>query len=209
MRIALLVEGKTETAFMPSLRGFLGSRLDQMPRITPIAYDGRIPKGDKLKRPVENLLIGQKAYDAVIALTDVYTGTHDFTDANDAKQKMRAWAGNNPNFYPHAAQHDFEAWLLPYWDKIKYLAKHNMSVPGGQPEQVNHNKPPCRHIAEIFEAGKCRDSYVKPRDAKKILEGQDLIKSAQACPELKAFKNAILYLGCDKDEDKFSNMKIA
>ncbi|MEQ9549124.1 MAG: hypothetical protein RIM23_05850 [Coleofasciculus sp. G3-WIS-01] len=34
---------------------------------------GRIPKGNKLKRQVEKLLSGKDAYDAVIALTDVYT----------------------------------------------------------------------------------------------------------------------------------------
>ena len=33
---------------------------------------------------------GRKPADAVIALTDVYTGTDDFTDAADAKAKMRA-----------------------------------------------------------------------------------------------------------------------
>jgi hypothetical protein len=34
---------------------------------------GRIPKGNKLKRQVEKLLSGKDAYDAVIALTDVYS----------------------------------------------------------------------------------------------------------------------------------------
>ena len=77
MKIAILVEGKTEQAFMPCLRSFLNSRLQQMPKLKPITYDGRIPKKDKLKRVVENLLTGKEAYDAVIALTDVYTGTND------------------------------------------------------------------------------------------------------------------------------------
>jgi len=34
---------------------------------------------------VENLLSGKDAYDVVIALTDVYTGSRDFVDAADAK----------------------------------------------------------------------------------------------------------------------------
>ena len=87
MKIAVLVEGKTEVAFMPTLRNFLNPRLEQMPRLKPILYNGRIPTGDKLKRQVEYLLDN---YDAVIALTDVYTGTPDFTDASDAKTKMKA-----------------------------------------------------------------------------------------------------------------------
>ena len=191
MRIAILVEGATEKAFMPTLRNFLRPRLHEMPRLHAIPYDGRIPKEGKLMRIVRNLL---DTYNAVIALTDVYTGTRDFVSASDAKAKMTAWVGNNPNFYPHAAQYDFEAWLLPFWSTIQELAKHNKSAPSGQPEQVNHNKPPSRHIEDIFELGKCRDSYIKPRDAKRILEKNDLLVSAQACPELKAFLNTILSL---------------
>lgn len=191
MKIAILIEGKTEKAFLPTLRSFLGPRLAEMPRLHPILYDGRIPKGDKLRRRVEILL---DTYDAVIALTDVYTGTRDFLDASDAKAKMAAWVGGNSHFYPHAAQHDFEAWLLPFWPTIQGLAKHNRRAPSAAPEQVNHNNPPSHRIKEIFELGGCRDSYVKPRDAIRILAKNDLLESAQACPELKAFLNTILSL---------------
>jgi len=193
MKIAVLVEGKTEVAFMPTLRNFLKQRLRQMPKLDPKPYDGRIPKEGKLRRNVEYLL---DTYDAVIALTDVYTGARDFIDAADAKTKMREWVGDNPAFYPHAAQYDFEAWLLPYWITIQELSKHNRAAPSGPPEQVNHNNPPANRIKEIFELGKCRDSYIKPRDAKRILEKNDLNVSARACPELKAFLNTILTL-CD------------
>ena len=139
MKIAILVEGKTEKAFKPILQEFLISRLQQrMPKLSFILHNGRIPKEEKLKRVVENSL-NKDSYDAVIALTDVYTGKEiDFQDAADAKAKMRIWVGNNPNFYPHVAQHDFEAWLLPYWSTIQKLAKSNKSAPGGLPEQVNH-----------------------------------------------------------------------
>jgi hypothetical protein len=82
-------------------------------------YNGRIPKEDKLRRVVENLLQGVQPAEAVIALTDIYTGTRDFEDAADAKSKMRQWVGPNPLFHPHAAQYDFEAWLLPYWTDIQ------------------------------------------------------------------------------------------
>lgn len=191
MNIAILVEGKTEVAFIPTLRNFLQPRLQMMmPRLRPIPFDGRIPTGDKLRRRVENLL---DSHDAVIALTDVYTGSSDFIDASDAKAKMITWAGNNPNFYPHAAQYDFEAWLLPFWPTIQELAKHNRSAPSGQPELVNHNSPPSYRIKEVFEIGKSR-SYIKPRDAKRILERNDLLVSAQACPQLKAFLNTVLSL---------------
>ena len=192
MKILILVEGETEKAFKTILLAFLKSRLEQMPKLKFMPEKGLISKGEKLKRVVENSL-NQDDYDAVIALTDVYTGTNDFKDAADAKAKMREWVGNNPNFYPHAAQHDFEAWLLPYWSKIQNLAKHNKSVPGGSPEQVNHGNSPAYRIKEIFELGKKR-SYNKHRDGSAILKDQDLMVSINQCPELKSFINTILEL---------------
>ncbi len=113
-------------------------------------------------------------------------------DAADAKLKMKQWVGENPNFYPHVAQYDFEAWLLPFWSTIQDLAKHNQKAPSGAPETINHTKPPAYHIKAIFEAGRSRDSYSKPRDAKRILKDNDLAIAASQCPELKAFLNTIL-----------------
>ncbi len=200
MRIALIVEGKTETAFLPALRRYLTTYLaDAMPAIKAFPQSGRVPKEEKLKRLVENLLSGAAPYDAVIALTDVYTSkdpsTRDFVNAEDAKRKMRGWVENNPKFHPHAAQHDFEAWLLPYWKTIQEIAKHNKAAPSGKPEDVNHDKSPAYHIKDIFDLGKSRD-YNKPREAAKILERNGLDAAIRECPELKAFINTILTL-CD------------
>ena len=194
MRIAILVEGETEQAFMPKLRQFLQVRLPgRMPKLDPVAYDGRIPTAEKLSRVVERLLdSGAQSADAVIALTDVYTGIRDFANANDAKEKMRQWVGNEPRFFPHVAQYDFEAWLLPYWTDIQRLAGHNRTAPAGNPERVNHTKPPAYHLKEVFRTGTKGKAYVKPRDAGRILRDNDLLVSAQACSELKAFLNTIL-----------------
>ena len=195
MKIALIVEGKTEKIFLPYLRRFLQVRLEgKLPKIVPSPYDGRIPVGTKLKRVVQNLLSGKDSVDHVIALTDVYTGRRppDFIDAADAKSKMRQWVGEEPRFHPHAAQYDFEAWLLPYWSTIQKLAGHNMVVPGNNPEKVNHDNPPAHRIKAIFEAGQCRDSYVKPRDAGRILRDNDLSVSIAQCQELKALLNTII-----------------
>ena len=201
MKISIIVEGKTEKAFIPYLRDFLEKRLaGDMPRLDVFPYDGRIPKEDKLRRVVENLLGGRKPAEHVIALTDVYTGVNppDFIDAQDAKNKMRQWVGEEARFHPHAAQYDFEAWLLPYWPTIQKLAKHNKGAPGGNPETVNHQNPPAYRIRKIFEVGKCRDSYVKPRDAKRILRENDLSKAVNQCLELKALINTILSV-CGKE----------
>ena len=120
-----------------------------MPRLDFKPQHGGIPKEGKLRRIVKNLLDNDD-YDAVIALTEVYTGKQDFQDANDAKDQMRRWVDNNPKFYPHTALHDFEAWLLPYWTTIQKRAKHNRSAPSGSPETVNHQKPPSYWIKEIL-----------------------------------------------------------
>lgn len=200
MKIAILVEGATENAFKAKLRDFLEIHLGQkMPKLQFRPQNGRIPKEKELRRMVENLLSGSSACDAVIALTDVYTGTKDFKDAEDAKAKMTAWVGNNPQFYPHTALHDFEAWLLPYWETIQELAKHNRSAPSGSPETVNHNKPPAYHIKEIFRIGKVKSDYNKPIHGAKILRKNDLMVAIQACPELKAFVNRIISL-CDESK---------
>src|SRR5208337_1262081 len=166
-----------------------------MPRLDPVLYDGRIPTGERLRQDVERLLrSGRAPADAVIALTDVYTGTGEFQDAGDAKKKMREWVGDNTRFFPHAAQYEFEAWLLPFWGTIQRLAGHNMGAPGGPPEAVNLTRPPSVRIREVFHAGSRGRDYVKPRDADRILRDNDLLAAATACPELRAVLNTILRL---------------
>jgi hypothetical protein len=196
MKITVIAEGETERVFMPHLRRFLQSRLEgAAPNIDPLPCDGRIPTGDKLKRIVENLLSsGARASDAVIALTDVYTGQREFTDATDAIGKMKTWVGENERFHAHAAQYDFEAWLLPYWTDIQKLAGSNRKLPSSAPENVNHDKPPAHLLQEVFRTGKHKKRYIKPREANRILEGKDLAVSAAKCPQLKAFLNTILTL---------------
>src|ERR1035438_3936220 len=109
-KIAILMEGETERVFLPYLREFLSPRLPgKMPRLTSNKYDGRIPKQEKLKRVVEALLRGEDPdADHVIALTDVYTGSNDFRNAEDAKRKMRNWVGPNDRFHAHVAQRSEE-----------------------------------------------------------------------------------------------------
>lgn len=158
-----------------------------------LPQDGRLPKEEKLKKLVVHLLSGRVPSIAVVALTDIYTGTTDFISAADAKKKMKEWVGTDESrFYPHVALHDFEAWLIPYWPEIQRLAGSNRRPPAGAPESVNHSKPPAYHLVEVFRTGSKGKKYVKPRDAKRILRNQDLATAAQMCPELKAFLDTIL-----------------
>lgn len=193
-RIAIIVEGTTEEVFKQYLDNLLAARLAETgnPRLRFVAKDGRIPKGDLLKRDVTRLLMN---HDDVIALTDVYTGSdpRDFESAEDAKAKMRQWVGDNPRFHPHAAQYEFEAWLLPYWPQIRRLSGTNRQSSSRSPETVNHNKPPSMFLDEAYRTGRKR-AYRKTLDGTAILRGQDLAVSAAACLELKAFLNTILSL---------------
>lgn len=202
MKIVLIVEGETERVFLPHLRNYLQTRLgNSMPSLRAHKFDGRIAKGDKLRRIVESLLNdGSRSADHVIALTDVYTGSNppDFTDARDAISKMRNWVGDEGRFHPHAAQHDFESWLLPYWSTIQQLAGHNKNAPTGSPESVNHSKPPAYHIREIFKIGTKGKAYVKTRDALKILKDNDLSHAISTCPQLKELVNTILEISGSK-----------
>lgn len=184
----MLVEGRTEKAFKAALIRFLAPRLSgKMPSLHFKPFDGPVPKGEKLRRDVELCFQKPLLADAVIALVDVYPPTQGFKDAADAKRQLKEWVGNVANFYPHAAQHDFEAWLLPFWATIRELAKHpNAAPPSGSPELVNHNKPPSKRIEDIFRrgAGRC---YSKQRDAVKILEKNDLSNAVEKCDELRRF----------------------
>jgi hypothetical protein len=197
VKITILMEGQTESVFLAPLREFLRPRLSRMPKLDPFPCRQLLPIESELKKTVELLLSDRKdPSDAVIALTDVYTGTNPprFNTAKDAKEKMRSWVGDNDRFHPHAAQYEFEAWLLPYWDQIQKLARHNMASPRANPELVNHGKPPSHHLKAIYRAGNRRDEYSKTRDALRILRNQDLTVAADQCPELKAFLNTILQL---------------
>jgi hypothetical protein len=46
----------------------------------------------------------------------------------------------------------------------------------------------------MFRMGRCRDCYVKPRDALRILRDNDLSDAIHQCAELKALVNTILRL---------------
>ena len=151
-------------------------------------------EGDELSRRVTNLLRGKNAADAVIALTDVYTGLQDFKDGDDAKKKMKSWAGDEPRFYPHVALYDFEARLLPFWPTVQGLAGSNRASPATNPKTVNHINPPPHVLAEVFRTGTKGKSCVKPRDALRILRNKELTVAANVCPELKSFRNTIITL---------------
>jgi hypothetical protein len=194
MKIVLLVEGKTETAFQEKLGAFLGERCEQQgkPKIglRTKPMDTRLMNAERVR---ERVMMSFRDPDVtrVLALVDVYPR---FESAQEAKTFLRKAVGDEPRFHAHAAQFDFEAWLLPYWDDICKCLKVRKQKPAANPEQVNCLKPPSQHLIELYHLAKPPRSYDKARDGKAILRDKDLTVAANQCPELKDLLNTLL--GC-------------
>lgn len=207
MKIVIMVEGATERAFKPKLLEFLqqhfGSSgyLKRRPKLVFWPYDHGVPVGDLLAKEVGLHLSGKDPADHVIWLTDVYPPSERWRTSDQAKAAARTWVGEEPRFHPHTAAHDFEAWLLPYWDRIQRHSGSNLKAPAGDPESVNHSTPPSRRINEAYEKGKHKRRYQKTKDPQAILRGADLMVAVRACPELKAFVTTILTLSGVRKQD--------
>jgi hypothetical protein len=136
----------------------------------------------------------------VVALVDVKgppgpSGLR-FPAAADAVTWLRTLCPDNERYFAHAAQHDLEAWLLPYWSTAaKKAGTPSVKAPSGNPEGINHDKPPSWHLADLYR--RSAKKYSKPRDGADILRGQDLTIAAAQCPQFKLFLNTLLTLaGC-------------
>lgn len=198
MKIVVLCEGRTEQVLRTGLQGFLERHAREAPSGARPAQTGLSIKGlngpvlrKKLPRLVD--LYGAKEdVVGVIALTDVYPG---FSSAHEAKAQLREPTKQTMykgKFRAHAAQFELEAWLLPFWDDIvKYLGLKGQP-PGANPEEVNNQKPPSKHLKELFR--RANREYDKVRYAAKWLTADRLEIAAGSCPELKAFLNSILEL---------------
>jgi len=196
VKIALLVEGKTETAIKPVLKRFLDERYESegKPRVglTTRSLDTRLLQPKTVRKLVESNL-ARADVTGVVALIDIVSAGRPmkFKTAKEAVLFLQNCAPNaGPMYRAHAAQHDFEAWLLPYWDGTCRRLGRQKASPGGEPEKVDHGKPPSKHLSELYRLAGRR--YDKPRDALAVLRDQDLTISARACPQFKAFLNSLL-----------------
>lgn len=200
--IVVLCEGATEKGLTGALKAFLDaecSRAGQAKvRLTMVPANGgaELLKRDRLTSLVNHHL-GRTGVLGVVGLVDVVAPEYrtKFENAADAINTLKGLLPNESRFYAHAAQHDIEAWLLPYWPVACRKVGRTKQAPGANPESVNHGHPPSWHFNELYRLGGAH--YDKPRDAAAILRGQDLRVSANACPQFKAFLNTLLGLsGC-------------
>jgi hypothetical protein len=190
LKIVLLAEGKTETALSDVLKGFLDARAirEEMPKVKLVTkrLDPGFPDPGRIQDQVARSLRDPDVV-CVIGLIDVYP---NFTSAEEAKLFLRRAVGQQPRFHAHAAQFETEAWLLPYWDEICRRLRVQRQAPGANPEAVNLEHPPSRHLSELFRLA--RRSYNKPTDARAILERNGLVVAARQCRELRSLLNTLL-----------------
>ncbi len=191
MKVVVLCEGKTEAALRTALAGFVNRHAtDARGGIATKPVPGKLA-GQKFRTQVR-LNCAQSDVLGVIGLTDVYGVFESGAQAKQALQETIAGIGNAEKFRPHVAQFELEAWLMPFWDEIAATLRVKVKKPGGRPEEIDKQKPPSRHLKELFRRAK--KDYDKVRYASKWLTADRLEIAAQSCPELKAFLNALLEL---------------
>lgn len=88
-------------------------------------------------------------------------------------------------FRPHVFVHEMEALLLVSPKLARVLGKEARVPAYPHPERVNHNKPPSRHLADLFS--KHRKDYDKVTDGLKLSDGVRADEVARTCPYFRAF----------------------
>jgi len=194
MRIVVLCEGKTEKVLKPALSEWLGEHLPK----TGTGIDAKPVHhklvGAKFRRQVE-LNCARNDVLGVIGLTDVYGVFESGVQAKEALREAVAGCNHVEKFWGHVAQFELEAWIMPFWDDIAKSIGVKAKKPGEKPEEINHEKPPSKHLKELFRRAKQpRRNYDKVRHAWQWLTAKNLQTAAESCPELRAFLNSILKL---------------
>ena len=157
MRIAILVEGKTEAAFKPYLLAFLKTRLaGKMPKLDIVPQTAGIPTGDKLKRvskPFERQQATRRCgyrFDGRLYRLQATSISH----CERCKKKMRKWVGPKKNDFTRMSLFMIsKRGYFPIGGNPEYQGSNRKS-PGVYPEKVNDNNPPAYRLAEIFRTGK-------------------------------------------------------
>jgi hypothetical protein len=200
-RIVVLCEGRTEKALQQHIKAFLdgecGDAGRSKVRLTMVDAGGAsdLLSAKALPKLVEKHMSTSDVLGLIVLVDVKAPPPHAFPNAEATIAHLKSILPADSRLHAHAAQHDVEAWLLPFWETAQRKAGHRKSSPGRHPEAVNRDHPPSWHLQELFRLG--GKSYDKPRDAAAILRGQDLRVSANACPQFKAFLNTLLALsGC-------------
>jgi len=190
VKVVLICEGPTDRALVPGLRELIQKQMPDRGRIGLKSHplNGPVYRA-KLARIVD--LHGSSAdVVGIIALTDVYP---EFKDAEEAKNRLATLVEKCEyvrKFRAHAAQFDVEAWLIPSWQDIARSLNVSRQAPAAHPEQIDLDKPPSFHLADLYQAAK--RNYSKPIAARRWFSAENLERAADQCTQLKALLDSIL-----------------
>lgn len=192
VRVVVYCEGESEmwmvrNMLIPFLRKF-----GWQDRLTPRNFENSGQFLRKIGEAVKNALRVDSA-DHVFGLIDLH-GTHiafprshhtpsDKADYLKADLKTRVHADYRDRFHPHVAVHELEAWLLA--DERVLSDRLGLSVtPWANPEGVNFDKPPARHLDELFQRH-LKKAYGKVKDGSKLFSKIDPEIVLRKCPHFK------------------------
>jgi len=193
MKIVLLCEGDTELALKGALKPFLDTWCDER-GLRRVKIDVK-PFDHSLNcKEIQRHLArhGRDSEVVVIGLADVYP---KFRGAAQVKEFLANCVRDSEfkdKFFPHAAQYEFEAWLLPFWDSICKRLGIKAKRPGANPEMVDDQKPPSKHLRELY--AKAGRRYEKVTEAVKILKGRPIEEAAEQCPQLQELLDTLVKL---------------
>lgn len=189
MKVVVVCEGSTEAALRSAIRDYVHNKSKGRARV---GVRVRSLDGAVVRRKLASVVayeLADRDVVGVVAVTDVYP---NFQNAAVAKSSLMSQVGreHHPQFRAHVAQHDLEAWLIPFWDEIAKYLRVDAKSPGARAEEINGVRPPSLRISELYR--KAGRKYRKPIDGPTWLTGERLEHAAKSCPELKLFLDSLL-----------------
>ncbi len=196
MKIALLVEGKTEAEGVPRfLKRWLDPQFFQPIRLHAINLGGAGKYLADYAGRAQRLLDSDE-FAGVVGLLDLYGSDLPYPEGSvDEKYK---WAKKElerrvarKNFRQHFAVHETEAWLLCNPEGFPAVVRN--ALPERKPEEVNFDNPP-KAVLQKFYWEKLKRRYREAIDGPALFSKLDPQKAAALCPHLKLLLEDLLSL---------------
>lgn len=199
MKLALFVEGDTETYIGALLKRWLDPKLRQPIEIGTVNFRG---VGNYLREFHDRARreLNKARLCGVVGLIDYYGSSlqypHDTVEKNYvwAKRELETRVGD-PRFRQHFAVHETEAWLLS--DRGIFprdIIDHLPKTP--KPEAINLHNPPSHRLKDLYwrKEGK---KYKKSLDGPNLFGKLDPELAYSRCPHLKLLLDDLLGLAAE------------
>lgn len=192
MKIILFVEGESDSHGLQNLlRNEISLLRKNRHSLRIYSFMGKFNLlrkiGYQTRRAIEEVNA-----DIVFALVDLYPGDID-PDALRRKLRSRAPREYRDRFHPHVAVHDLEAWILADPEPLRRMLKARSIRIYPNPERVDNQKPPKRHLEELFRRHLKR-AYRATEDGPRLFAMIDSTVVANKCPNFKMLRDDLLRL---------------